>query len=462
VGCLAIGVVAVAGIPSTRADRITLRGGGEIKGVVIADPAQPKSIVVQTATSAKPLTFAKDQVLKVTRESGPLDDYLARKDKVGPTAQEQYDFGLWCEEQKLTGPADGQFRKAVAIDPQFGPGHKKLGHVLQGTRWLTYDEQREAQGLVKYKGKWVAKAEKEKLDAKAALSAEQASWASRIKVLRRKLYEDDPAIRRDAEAQIAAIRDPAAIPGLMQAFAIDGDAVRIRLAQLLSVIQGPEATEALVRLLLCEPDPDVRRSMLEELVRKHDPDWTTRMIAALKFNDPDIVGRAAWALAATKTTTAVPRLVEALFQIEKQDTLMVPGGGSGGGGGGLAGSYGIAQNVTPGAGVVHPNAAQQGFTTVQTYGYLTGAAVAPGAVAFGAGGTPMVGGSTPTPTITDQDLARSVVVKLSIPHPNYEVLKALQSLTNENFGFDSAAWKRWVSTSFHPDPGPARRVPQPN
>lgn len=109
------------GPPLARGDRITLRGGGEIKGVVVADPKQPSHVLIQTETAARPISFEKTQVVKVTREPGPLDDYLAQKDKVEQTAQAQYDFGMWCEESKITGPASSFYQKAIELDPQLRP-----------------------------------------------------------------------------------------------------------------------------------------------------------------------------------------------------------------------------------------------------------------------------------------------------------------------------------------------------
>lgn len=446
--------------PAAAADRIRLRGGGEIKGLVVTDPAaKPDTVLVQTEKSAKPLVFAKTGILDVLREAGPLDEYLARKEKLGATAQAHFDFGLWCEDAKLPGPADAQYQQAVALDPQFGPAHKKLGHVLYRTRWLTYDEQREAQGLVKHKGKWILKSEKDKLDAAAALSAEQSSWATRLKLLRRKLHDDDPATRESAEGQIAAIRDPAAIPGLLRAFAGDGDAVRIRLAQLLAAIEGPEATEALVNLTVFEPDPDVRRSMLDELVRRRDPETATRLIAALKSKDSVVIGRAAWALAGMKQISAVPRLVEALIQSEKR-MVMVPVAASGGGGGGLSGSYGFAQNLSGGSSSSVPASGQQGFATVGAQGYLTGPAVAPGVVAFGASSVPVASGSNPVLAGGQQQIGR-MPVKTTVRYQNGEVLKALELLTGENFGFDQPAWKKWIGTSLRVEADSPRRIPRP-
>jgi hypothetical protein len=46
-------------------------------------------------------------------------------------------------------------------------------------------------------------------------------------------------------------------------------------------------------------------------------------------------------------------------------------------------------------------------------------------------------------------------------YQNVEVLGALTKLTNEDFGYDTNLWRRWIKTSFNPNPNPVRRVPQP-
>lgn len=484
---LVLAVAAGSVAPEARADRIKLRGGGEIKGVVVTDPtAKSDLVLVQTETGAKPVSFSKGAVLGVVRESGPLDDYVHQRGSVAATAQAHYDFGLWCEEVKLTGPAEAEYRKALEFDPEFGPAHKKLGHVQHGTRWITYDEQRAAQGLVKYKGKWISKAEKERIDAAAAASAEQSSWASRLKLLRRKLYDQDPAERESAEEQIAAIRDPAAIPGLLRAFGADGDAVRVRLGQLIAAIPGPEATEAMVNLVVAEKNLDVRQTMLDELARRHDPATVARLQSVLKGKDPDVVGRAAWALAMLKSVDSVPKLVDALIQSEKRIVMMPVIEPSGGGAGGLSGSYGFAQNVSPGMGLPagghaissggtassagpvssggSPGPAASGgapgMSTVGSQPVISGVATAPGVIAFGVGSVPVPAGSNPMMQGGPQQVG-AMPAKVTVKLQNHAVLKALESLTGVNYGFDQPAWKKWIGSSFKVEPEAPRRVPKP-
>jgi hypothetical protein len=46
-------------------------------------------------------------------------------------------------------------------------------------------------------------------------------------------------------------------------------------------------------------------------------------------------------------------------------------------------------------------------------------------------------------------------------YKNVEVLKALEKLTGQDYGYDSEAWANWLSRSFNSNPKKTRRVPQP-
>src|SRR4051812_35675788 len=86
-------VVAVVG--ECRADRIALRGGGQIRAKVLPDPKHPERLTILTETGKTPLSFQKAQILQVQPEPSALDDYLTRRDQVAPTAAAQFDLGLW-------------------------------------------------------------------------------------------------------------------------------------------------------------------------------------------------------------------------------------------------------------------------------------------------------------------------------------------------------------------------------
>src|SRR4051812_35519789 len=163
-------LASVGGVVAARADRIVLRGGTTIRGVVLPSPSAAGQVLVQTENLTTPIKYRKDQVVEVISEPSALKDYLDRRDQTAADAPAQYELGLWCEEHKLSAFAEIHYRRAIELDKAYAPAHKKLGHVLHSDQWITGDQLREAQGLVKFRGKWISKEEKAKVDAEAAVS----------------------------------------------------------------------------------------------------------------------------------------------------------------------------------------------------------------------------------------------------------------------------------------------------
>ena len=136
--------------------------------------------------------------------------------------------------------------------------------------WLTRDDLTAAQGLVKYKGRWITPEEKAKREAAERISAAQGSWLRRIRLLRQALESGTADRRREAEAQLMAIRDPDAVVPLVRVFGRDEAPWRILLALVLSTIGGPESTAALVQRVLDEADSEVRAITFEHLKQRDD------------------------------------------------------------------------------------------------------------------------------------------------------------------------------------------------
>ena len=110
-------------------------------------------------------------------------------------------------QNQLTDLAKVHYEAALGYDKAFEPAHKKLGHVLHDGQWLSRDELREVQGLVKYKGKWVTEEERAKRDESAQVTAAQASWVRRIKLLRQAMVSGTNDRRREAEAELMQINE---------------------------------------------------------------------------------------------------------------------------------------------------------------------------------------------------------------------------------------------------------------
>jgi hypothetical protein len=445
-----------------QADEVKIRGGGTLRGAVVPIEDRPGYVEIYTASASRPYVFRRDQIEKIVPEASPMDEYLRRRATMEESADAHFELGLWCEEQGLSGPALVHHGRAVELDEQHALAQKKLGRVFFDGRWITYDERRELQGLVKHGGKWVTPEAKEDLNEQQRMSQSQESWARRLDILVKAFLEGTPVERAEAEQQLRQVNDPDAVVPLVNRLGRQGVELRLILTQLLGTIDDPMADSGLVHLLVREEDQQVRLSMLNELARRREPTVVPKLIRELGKSDPDRVGRAAWALAGLGATEAVPKLIPALVSVQKRvETVLVPSEPVGGG---------MGMGVNFGA----PGGPAFGFGSGPSIPVLTGPVVAPGAIAFGAQAVPVfqyqgqgsgvvvgnVGGvSTPVPA---PPVPRQVVRPYQ--HRNVEVLAALERLTGKNLGYDVSAWNRWLRAEYRPpaeEERPARLVPQP-
>jgi hypothetical protein len=443
---IAAGILAVpAG--SLRADTIELRGGGQIQGKVVPDPKNKDRVQVLLLQGRHPLSLQKGQIVRVVPKADPLDDYVVKRAKAGPTAEAQYELGYWCQQNRLMDLARLHYEQALTYDPDFDAAHQKLGHTKVDGSWMTRDDLSAAQGLVKYKGRWVTAEEKTKREDADKVSAAQGSWLRRIRMLRTALINGTADRRREAEAQLMAIRDADAVVPLVRVFGQDEAPRRILLALVLSAIGGREATAALVQRVLDEPDSEVRSITFDHLKQRGDAGVANRFIRALGRQDVPVINRAAWALGNLNVVESVPQLVAVL--VTSEERIVVPPLGGGGS---------IPPLSTPVGGGVVPRA-YGNFGAVVSTPY----AASNGAVAAGMGVVPyyaapglVPGGNYAGPSRPAQDAHVE-----TFTYRNTEVLAALQKLTGQDFGYNVEAWRRWVTRSFNPHPQPSRRVPQP-
>ncbi len=68
-----------------RADRITIRGGGQIKGKLVSDPAHPGQWLYFGEVGKTPMVFKKDQIVQVLPEKSALDDYVLLREQARST-----------------------------------------------------------------------------------------------------------------------------------------------------------------------------------------------------------------------------------------------------------------------------------------------------------------------------------------------------------------------------------------
>ena len=454
---LAFGCVWFTQAQAVWADRIMLRGGGQIHGKLLSNPADPNHLTFVGEVGKNSIVYQKEQILQVLPEKSALDEYVILRGKDRALAEEEFQLGTWCEDHKLKDLAENHFEAALRLDPQYGPAHEKLGHVMINDRWLNADEQREAQGMVKYRGRWMTTEEKDRLEDQATLAAESQSWLRRIRMYRDAYISVADGRAKEAEKRLLAIREVAAIGPVLRILGEDANpAVRELAGRVLGTIPGPEASSALVSRLLRETDSGVRERTMTEAARRERGEILPRLVRALKSPNVEVINRAAWSLGQLEAKTAVPQLISSLLYTEYR-TVMEPVNGGGGG----------LNSVTPangGVGVssysggtylgITPPVVGAGVAAVGAVGVPYGSGVSLGGGGFSVGGSGVgLGGGGGGGVV-------SVPRIVPVDHPNVEVLAALVKLTGQDFGYNLPVWKRWAA-SFRSDPTPGRRVVQP-
>ena len=469
-GCQLLGLLGVSLILVAQpwggkvwADRIMLRGGGQIHGKLIAMPNDPNHLTFVGVVGKNPIIYKPEQILQVEPETSDLDEYARRRVRERTLAEEEYQLADWCDEHHYQDLAEYHYEAAIELDPKYGPAHEKLGHAYVDGHWLDADEQREAQGMVKHHGRWMLPEERDRIEEQAAQAAENQSWARRIKIYRDAYVANQDARAKDAERRLLAIREGAAVGPVARILGTDpSPAVRHLGARVLGAIPGSTADSALVVRLLAETDGNVRESLLTELTRRDPGEIAPRLVQALRSKRTSLINRAAWALGRLNVVTAVPQLIPALTSTEYR-TEMVPvaGGGGGGGGGGISASFSSVAPTGGGVGF--------GSYTASSYVAPTPPVVAPGVVAYGAVGVPLVNGVALGSGVVNNGISLGggnngpalVPRVVPIQHPNVEVRNALTKLTGQDFGFNVGTWNQWAASSFRSDPTPGRRVINP-
>ena len=109
---------------SARADRIMLRGGGQLHGKLIANPADPAHLTFVGALGRNPIIYKPEQILQVYPEKSDLDEYVIRRGRDRTLAEDEYQLAVWCEEHKYPDLALNHFEAAIRLDPQYAPRMK--------------------------------------------------------------------------------------------------------------------------------------------------------------------------------------------------------------------------------------------------------------------------------------------------------------------------------------------------
>ena len=251
---------------------------------------------------------------------------------------------------------------------------------------------RAKEGYVQYRGAWRTIQEVELFESQAKRELAHKEWAAKLRRWRADL--DLPQKAQQATEQIAAIKSPDAVAPLSAMLLRETvRSVKMLFADVLANIKTGEAVTALVQCTLNDPDVELFHYAFAHLTKLKPPRISAQYIAVLTDDNNQRVNRAALALSLLRDPAAISPLIDAL--ITHHTTIV--GGKSG-----------------PG----------QGYRAT-----------------FSGGGSDSIGTANGGSSFSSEEEPKLV----RVTRRNEEVLTALAKISNANFGYDTKAWRYWLS-----------------
>jgi hypothetical protein len=369
----------LAAVSPVQADSFLLGNGGRVEGKLLNPDESPRRNYVIETIEGGMLTLPNSQIARVVVKSEAERRYEAFAATLPDTVESHRDAARRCETAGLAAQREYHLEQVLRLDPNHEETRRTLGFSHLNGEWIKQDDFWRRKGYVRHSQAWRLPQEIALREAQQAEEQQTAEWRKKIKMWRGWIEQ-----RRDRTAegmaQIQLIRDPLAVPALVECLTRDKDPPQTRMLYVtaLGEIGGPTTLVTFVRLVLNDRDPQIREACLDRLGKSGSKAAVRQFIKALQHDENVIVNRAAVALERMNDLEATMPLIDALITEHK--------------------------------------------------GIVSGPNMSPMMTGDGGAGLSMGGGTK--------------VVKFT--RNNEPVLRTLSTLhVGVNFGFDQARWKAW-------------------
>ncbi|MEQ8768050.1 MAG: hypothetical protein RL885_29370 [Planctomycetota bacterium] len=155
-----------------RADVIHLKDGRKLEGEIIEETTT--HVTIKLAFGEQKIERGK--IKEIVKKAGPREELDERRKALGKKdVKGRLELAEFAEKNRLRKEAEELFEEVLEIEPDNETAHEGLGHVTYRGEWVTKAERRrlekkadeaklEESGRVKYKGRWVEAEEKEALE----------------------------------------------------------------------------------------------------------------------------------------------------------------------------------------------------------------------------------------------------------------------------------------------------------
>lgn len=177
-------------------------------------------------------------------------------------AERHVKLGVWCEMKGLKEEAVAHFTTAVLLNPHDATTWRHLGYTRYGGRWLTYaqvvTERREEMAQKHADRQWEPQLKR---------------WAAQLAI---------PNRRAHAEASLAKVSDPQAVPMIARVLGGGPPDVQLVAVRMLERINTPTSTGRLAALAVSTDAADVARAAARVLRGRELRDYAGQLVDAIR------------------------------------------------------------------------------------------------------------------------------------------------------------------------------------
>ncbi|MCH7752563.1 MAG: HEAT repeat domain-containing protein, partial [Planctomycetes bacterium] len=212
-----------------------------------------------------------DEARQLAADDPELTDYYILIDKSRDALKDHEKLAKWCRKHQLPDLERLHWLHVL----RFQSHHRAALNVLN----LVWHE-----GVLLKEGELKHQIERERL-----VSRQKKKWKVKVKQLRRALEHGEPEQRAVARKEIREIRDPAAVPALLEEFqaeaATEAQTVELHteLMDSLGKIPAPEAVETLVENAVFAPAQSVRYAAANQLRSKQYAEYLPLLLSELEM-----------------------------------------------------------------------------------------------------------------------------------------------------------------------------------
>ncbi|WP_339912126.1 HEAT repeat domain-containing protein [Symmachiella dynata] len=415
-GWLNVVIVFLSCTAMARADVITLKNGGEIRGLIQKKPrttsSKGRDVIVKTLSGSL-VAVSQSEIESIQRRRLILEEYETQRRNTPDTVDGHWELAQWCRNQRLTRQRRTHLKRIVELNPQHEQARRSLGHQKYDGEWMSREEYMKSQGQVLYRGRYVFPQELEQIKQDQLEKEGEREWHKKVKLWHAWITSDRTEQQKQAFQELSAITDTLAIPALSKRFRDSPHpALRELYISILGRMQSAESLQALLYQAIFDSQPNLREVAVTAIPETQTNTAITALVRGLKSELNLVVCRSATALALLGNDQVVPQLIDALVTTHRY-RVVVPDNG--------ANTIGFAANggQAPLTSGLPPDVELQLMTGQLPYGAVVIPPNDPGA----------------------QMRQKTQIVKRT--QRNGPVLEALKSLTDEDFSYNRPKWRLW-------------------